>query len=90
MQDFEVCTVTEMGWSGLKNGNLMRVAIDAQFDILLTIDKNLEYQQNMNKYPIIVVVFDVEKSKIDFLKLLIPQFKAQINDFKNGSVYRII
>jgi hypothetical protein len=90
LPDFEVYTVTEMGWSGLKNGNLMRVAIDAQFDVLLTIDKNLEHQQNMNKYSIIVAVFDVEKSKIDFLKLLVPQFKARINEFKSGSVYRII
>lgn len=60
----EVYTVAEMSWRGLYNGNLMRVAIDAKFDVLLTVDKNLEYQQNLGNYDIIVVVFDVLKNTI--------------------------
>ena len=80
LTEFEIKTVVEMNWSGLKNGRLMNVAVEENFDVLLTIDKNLEHQQNMNKYEIAVVVLDVEKSKVDYLLELLPQFKEQVND----------
>lgn len=59
LPNHEVYTVTDMQWNGLKNGILMSAAIGEGFDILLTIDKNLEYQQNLKKNSIIVAVFDV-------------------------------
>ncbi len=89
LPDFEVFTVTEMGWNGLKNGSLMRVAIEDRFDMLLTIDKNLEFQQNLNQYEIIVAVFDVERSKIVFLEELLPLFRLLIPMFQRGKAYRI-
>ena len=89
LTEFEVKTVVEMNWSGLKNGRLMSAAIEEKFDILLTIDKNLEHQQNMDKYEIAVVVLDVEKSKIEFLLELLPQFKERINEYDRGKVYLI-
>ncbi len=89
LAEFEVKTVVEMNWSGLKNGRLLNAASAEKFDILLTIDKNLEHQQNMNNYKISVVVLDVEKSKIEFLLELLPKFKAQIGEYENGKVYLI-
>ena len=47
LPEFEVKTVVEMNWSGLKNGSLMKVAVEENFDVLLTIDNNLEFQQNV-------------------------------------------
>jgi hypothetical protein len=41
----EVKTVAEAGWAGLKNGELLKIAA-AQFDVLLTVDRSLEYPQN--------------------------------------------
>ena len=87
LPEFDAQTVVEMGWSGLKNGNLMSAAIAAGFDILLTIDKNLGYQQNMDKYDIAVVVLDVAKSKIEFLLELLPQFKEQADSLEKGKVH---
>ena len=89
LTEFDVKTVVEMEWSGLKNGNLMKVAIEEKFDILLTIDKNIEYQQNIGKYQISVVVLDVEKSTISCLLELLPKFKTQITEFKFGQAYLI-
>jgi len=89
LTEFEVKTVVEMDWSGLKNGRLLSEAIEEKFDILLTIDKNLEHQQNMDNYEITVVVLDVEKSKIEFLLEFLPQFKEQIDEYKKGNVYLI-
>lgn len=87
--EFEVKTVVEMNWSGLKNGKLLSSAVAENFDILLTIDKNLEYQQNMGNYEIAVIVLDVEKSKVDFLVELLPKFKERIDDYEKGKVYLI-
>lgn len=90
LSGIDACTVAEMNWRSLRNGNLMRVAIENEFDVLLTVDKNLEYQQNMEKYDIIVVVFDVLKNTIRHLEALVPAFKAQLPTFEKGRVYRII
>ncbi|CAN5754435.1 hypothetical protein BH23GEM7_BH23GEM7_24340 [soil metagenome] len=51
----EVRTVVEAGWSGMKNGPLLRLAAE-QFDVLLTVDTNVQYQQNLARFPIAVVV----------------------------------
>jgi PIN like domain len=55
----EVASTAEMGWKGIKNGELMRRAVDAEFDVFLTTDKNIRHQQNISKYQISVIVFDV-------------------------------
>jgi len=89
LTEFEVKTVVEMNWSGLKNGRLMSAAIEEKFDVLLTIDKNIKHQQNMNNYGISVVVLDVEKSKIEFLLELLPNFKERVNGYEKGKIYLI-
>ena len=89
LTEFEVRTVVEMNWSGLKNGELLSEAVTEKFDILLTIDKNIGHQQNVNNYKIAVVVLDAEKSKIDFLLRLLPEFKEQIDGFEAGKLHLI-
>ena len=46
---FEIKTVPGMGWSGSENGKLLTLAADAGFKALITVDKNIEYQQNLDK-----------------------------------------
>jgi len=86
---FDVKTVTELRWNSLRNGELMKVAIENEFEVLLTIDKNLEFQHNLKLYNITIVVFDVSKSKIEFLTPLIPKFMEKIKKFEKGKAYRI-
>ncbi len=50
----ETKTVQDMGWAGIKNGALLRLA-DGQFDALLTVDQGIEYQQNLSGLRIGVV-----------------------------------
>ena len=52
-----VRTVIEMGWSGTKNGKLLALAA-AEFDVILTVDKNIKHQQNLKMISIAVVVLD--------------------------------
>jgi predicted nuclease of predicted toxin-antitoxin system len=46
LTDFEVTTVQEVGWAGITNGALLQLA-ENQFDVLVTSDQNLKYQQNL-------------------------------------------
>ena len=62
--DIEVVTVIELGWGGIKNGKLMALCVENKFEILLTIDKNLAFQQNLDKYNLTIVVFNSVTSKI--------------------------
>lgn len=84
-----VFTVANMNWLGMKNGNLMKSAIKEGFDILLTIDKNLQFQNNMNEYGISIVIFDSHNSKLETLVSFIPIFEKQIDSFEKGKVYII-
>ena len=47
LADYEIRTVVAMGWSGKKNGELLRLMSQEGFTILLTTDQNLRYQQNL-------------------------------------------
>lgn len=87
LQEFEVFTVSEMKWNGIKNGKLMSLCIDNNFNLLLTIDKNLLFQQNLNNYNLSIVVLNSLTSKIDELILFMPSFKSQIDKFRTNKAY---
>ena len=87
LPEYNVFTVTEMGWGGLKNGKLLKQCIDNGFDILLTIDKNLKFQQNLDKFALVIVVLNAVTSKIEELVLFIPSLKAQITGFEKHKAY---
>jgi len=89
LADLEVHTVSEMGWSGVKNGNLMSLCVQNQFDVLLTIDKNMVYQQNFEKYPVTVAVFNSSTSKLEELIFFIPSFLKQLSFLEKNRVYVI-
>ncbi len=77
LPNFDVCTVTELGWSGIKNGNLLKRCVENNFDVLLTIDKNLVYQQNLDKNKVSIVIFNTISSKIEELITFLPFFRQE-------------
>lgn len=87
--EFEVFTVSEMKWNGIKNGKLMTLCVDNYFDLLLTIDKNLMFQQNLNKYKLTIAVLNTSTSKIEELVLFMPSFKAQVEKLEKYKAYII-
>ena len=89
LTDHEVRTVREMDWSGIKNGKLLSLCVDNYFDILLTIDKNLQYQQNLDKYPVTVVVLNSFTSDIEELITFLPFFLKQLSGFDKHKAYLI-
>src|SRR5437762_881705 len=82
LSDYEVYTVTEMKWNGIKNGELMILCVNNDFDVLLTIDKNLMFQQNLNKFRLTIAVLNSQTSKVEELILFVPYFKAQVDQLE--------
>ncbi len=66
-----VKTAAEMGWGGIKNGELLARAA-AEFDAFITVDKNLRYQQNLSTLPIAVVVLNAQSNELKVLLPLVP------------------
>ena len=64
----DVVTVVEAGWSGVKNGELLRLA-STNFDLFVTADQNLQYQQNLDVLPIAVAVLIARDTRFESLRL---------------------
>lgn len=87
LETFEVFTVRELNLGGTKNGELLTYCVENNFDILLTIDKNLLYQQNLEKYPLTIVVLNCQTSKIEDLVNFLPSFKSKVGMFQKHAAY---
>ena len=68
----EAATVVSCGWSGVKNGKLLALAA-TRFDVFLTVDQNIEFQQNISSLPISVFVLIVKNNRIESINPLIPE-----------------
>jgi hypothetical protein len=73
----EVRTVAEVGWAGLKNGELLSLAATA-FDAFVTVDKNLPHQQNEAKLPVAVVVLEALSNDLPSLLPLVPALERAL------------
>jgi hypothetical protein len=65
----------------------MALCVEHGIDILLTIDKNLQYQQNLDRYPLTIVVFNSFTSRVDELIQFIPSFEASLSSFEKHRAY---
>ena len=78
-------TVQERGWSGKKNGELLNLA-ENQFDVLVTLDTNLRYQQNLAGRRIAIVVLVAHSSRMDDLIPLFPGCLDAVTRIKPGQI----
>ena len=82
----EVFTVREKRWNGKKNGELLGLMLAEQFDALITADKNLQHQQNFERYPIPVVVLHTFRITYENIKPLVPRLNALLKtDLPHGA-----
>ena len=79
----EVSTVLAEGWSGVKNGKLLTLAAQ-RFDVFITVDKNLPYQQNVQVLPISVIVLDAVSNELTQLLLLVPPLELELRTLRPG------
>jgi len=84
LPEFEVKTVQEEGWGGLENGKLLRRA-SGTFDVFLTADQRLRYQQNVAQFAIGVVVVETVDTTLGNLRQLLPQIRTAIDTVTPGT-----
>ena len=83
-----VKTVPEMGWAGKKHGALLRLA-EQEFDVLLTNDQNLEYQQKLKSYNLAVIVLAARTNDIEDLRPLMPAANEALRTILASEIVRI-
>jgi predicted nuclease of predicted toxin-antitoxin system len=84
--DHEVHTVTRMEWAGTSNGELLDLAEAHGFDVFITADQSLQYQQNLTKRNIAFVVLATRDNRIESLDPLVPAILETLNSVHPGEV----
>lgn len=80
--------MVEAGFKGLRNGDLLRAAA-GQYDVLITVDRNLPFQQNIRSLPIAILIIDAGGITYSDLKpLLLKVYKALIN-IQSGQIIMV-
>jgi predicted nuclease of predicted toxin-antitoxin system len=84
----EVWTVVEKGWAGKRNGDLLALA-QAEFDVLLTVDRNLRFQQRVARFKIGVIVLAAPNNTLEALQPLVPAVLQSLENLENGQVLEL-
>ncbi|NJL63011.1 MAG: DUF5615 family PIN-like protein [Methylacidiphilales bacterium] len=79
----EVKTVPQVGWAGIKDGQLLVLA-EADFDVFITVDRNLSFQQNLLQFDIAVIVLQASSNRLADLKPLVPKILAILGEAVKG------
>jgi|SRR5580765_7762835 hypothetical protein len=84
-----VSTVQQRGWAGLKNGELLRVAADAGFEVLVTADRNLQFQQNLSQSRLGIILLIAPSNALEDILPLVPNLLATILKASPGRLLRV-
>ena len=87
--DHIVFTVQEMGWEGKKDKELLKLAVDEGFEIFITIDKNIEHQQNISEIRLGIIVFDIPRTKLENLIPMTNKVIELISKARPFKVYQV-
>ena len=86
----DATTVRAQRWLGLRNGVLLRAAVDAGFQAFITNDSSIEFQQNVKRIGIAVIAIEGFRNRIQDLRPLIPQILKYLTSIRPGQVITII
>jgi hypothetical protein len=84
----ECLTVQKAGWSGIKNGKLLALA-GTQFDVFLTMDGGLEFQQNLATLPVAVLIAEAISNRMEHLEPLVPEILKELNHLPPRTLRRV-
>ena len=84
----QVRTVVEMGWGGITNGKLLMLA-EKEFDVFLTLDRNLEFQQNLAQVKLASLVIKVPDNSIRFYEPILAEMSAAVERLTPGQILHV-
>jgi len=82
-------TARYAGLAGLKNGDLLNAAEAAKFDLFLTVDQGIAYQQNLTARKIAIIIIHAKSNRLKDLLPLVPACLAHIQSIQPGQIVRI-
>jgi hypothetical protein len=85
---FDTHTVLGKGWSGISNGKLLALA-QSEFDVFVTVDKNLSFQQHLPKFSIAVILIHCTSNRVQDLLKLLPDLLEAIPKAPVGQVSHV-
>jgi hypothetical protein len=85
----DVHTVVEMGWSSKRNGELLQLMLAERFEAFLTVDQNIEFQQNVKASGVAVIVVVARTNRLRELRALVPKILDALNRVKAGDIMRV-
>jgi len=88
LPEFEIRTVQEEGWGAFRNGELLRRA-EGRFDVLLTADRRMQYQQNLTAFGIGVVVIVTPRLQLQVLERALEPLRQAIGSVSFGEVLHV-
>jgi len=80
--------VTERGWSGIENGELLALA-EVEFDMFLTVDQNIKYQQNLKAFDIAIILLVARNNRLKTLLPLMPEVRKALEVITTGDYIRL-
>jgi Domain of unknown function (DUF5615) len=86
--EHDVTTTPEAGWAGITNGELLRRAAN-EFDVFVTVDRNLTFQQNLSNLALPVVVIHARSNNLRDLQLHLPALQQTLSSLLARQVYHI-
>ena len=78
--EHEIYTVKEQQWTGVKNGELLKLMEQNDFEGLVTIDKNLIHQQNVKSLNIKIFIFNAPDNKLPTLQPFLAELEIMLKD----------
>jgi len=86
---YDCQTVRYAGLAGLENGDLLAAAEKARFDLFLTVDQGIEYQQNLNARKVAIIIFHAKSNRLKDLLPLVSACLAHIKTIQPGQIVTI-
>jgi predicted nuclease of predicted toxin-antitoxin system len=83
-----VKTVQDMGWGGTMNGRLLALA-QGQFEVFITVDGNLSFQQNLQELSIAIIILDAESVRLVHLNPLMAKVRAILSTLNKGQMVKV-
>jgi predicted nuclease of predicted toxin-antitoxin system len=85
----ETVTVQRQGWAGARNGELLRRAVEAGFDVFVTADRNLQFQQNLRSVGLRIVLLRAPSNALEDLLPLVPETLEVLKSIEPGQIGRV-
>ena len=86
ISDRDIVSVQDMGWAGIKNGELLK-RVAGEFDVFITSDKNLRYQQNLSALDLAIVL--LPSNQVPVVRSLLSQIDTALDELSSGNFIEI-